>query len=90
MARLSVIVSPGAARAAVVGRHGDGWKGRVAAVAERGRANEAAVLLLTEALQVERGAVRVVAGRTSRRKVVEVAGLDDSEAGRRLDAAVRR
>ena len=90
MARLSVIVSPGAARAAVVGRHGDGWKVRVAALAERGRANEAVVLLLAEALPVQRDGVCIVAGRTSRRKVVEVAGLGDSETGRRLDAAVRR
>jgi uncharacterized protein YggU (UPF0235/DUF167 family) len=33
--------------------------------------------------------VRVVRGHTSRRKVIEIDGLDEEEAGRRLDAATR-
>ena len=37
--RIRLRVSPGAARSRVVGRHGDGWKVRVAAPAENGKAN---------------------------------------------------
>jgi uncharacterized protein len=67
-----------------VGRHGDAWKLRVAAPPERGRANEAAVALLAEALRVQPGDVRLLAGHGSRDKVVEVSGIAPSEAERRL------
>jgi len=46
--RLRLRVSPGARRAAVVGRQGDAWKVRVAEAPERGRANEAVLRLLAE------------------------------------------
>lgn len=84
MARLGVTVSPGAARSELVGRHGDGWKARVAAPPERGRANEALVELLAEALGVPRSAVRVVAGQRAKAKVVEVDGLTAEDVESRL------
>jgi uncharacterized protein len=87
--RLLVILTPGASSNTIVGRHGDGWKVRVAAAPERGRANAALVALLAETLGVPLAAIRVAAGQTHRRKVVEIDGLDEEEAGRRLDAARR-
>lgn len=89
MARIELTVSPGAARSELVGRHGDGWRARVAAPPERGRANRALVELLADALGVPRGRLTVVAGQTARRKVVEVEGLDAAEIDRRLEAAHR-
>jgi uncharacterized protein (TIGR00251 family) len=89
MARIELTVSPGAARSELVGRHGGGWRARVAAPPERGRANRALVGLLAEALGLPRDRVAVVAGRSGRRKVVEVAGLDAGELDRRLEAALR-
>jgi uncharacterized protein (TIGR00251 family) len=88
MARIELTVSPGAARSELVGRHGDGWRARVAAPPERGRANRALVDLLADALGVPRDRVAVVAGLSGRRKVVEVAGLDSAELDRRLEAAL--
>jgi uncharacterized protein YggU (UPF0235/DUF167 family) len=87
--RLLVILTPGASSNTIVGRHGDGWKVRVAAAPERGRANAALVALLAETLGVPLAAIRVAAGQTHRRKVIEIDGLDEEEAGRRLDAARR-
>ena len=84
MARISVTVSPGAARTELVGRHGNGWKARVAAPPERGRANNALVELLSDMLAVPRSSVRVASGLASKTKVVEVDGLEDGEAERRL------
>jgi uncharacterized protein YggU (UPF0235/DUF167 family) len=89
MGRVTFLVSAGAARTELAGRHGDGWKARVGAPPERGRANEALVRLVAEALAVARTDVRVAAGRSSRSKVLEVDGLADAEIGRRLEAYSR-
>ena len=85
--RLRLRVAPGVARAAVVGRHGDGWKVRVAAAPERGRANEAVLELLAKTLSLPRGSVSLVAGSTSRDKIVELAGIPPEEIDRRLASA---
>jgi len=84
LGRISLTVSPGARRSELVGRHGEGWRARLAAPPERGRANEALCELLAEALDVPRRSVRVVAGHTARRKVIEIDGLDAAEIERRL------
>jgi uncharacterized protein YggU (UPF0235/DUF167 family) len=68
----------------VVGRHGDRWKVRVAAPPEKGRANDALVHLLAEAVAVPRSAVAVVSGHGERDKIVEVAGVAPAEVERRL------
>jgi uncharacterized protein len=85
--RLRLRVAPGAARPAVVGRHGDGWKVRVAAPPERGRANAAVLELLADALGVPRASVTVVSGAASRDKIVELAGIAPDEIDRRLASA---
>ena len=81
-------VTPGAAASEVVGRHGDGWKVRVAAPAERGRANAALVALLAEVLSLPRDRIEIVRGHTSRWKTVAIASLDAPEVERQLDAAL--
>lgn len=87
--RLDLRVSPGGARAAVVGRHGDAWKVRVVAAPERGRANESVVALLADTLGLKRDDVTIVNGRSSRNKIVELVGLTRDEAERRLINAQR-
>ncbi len=85
--RLQFRVSPGAGRSVVIGRHGDAWKIRVAAVPERGRANAGVVDLLAASLAIERPGIRIVSGATSRNKIVELDGLTVEEAEQRLTAA---
>jgi uncharacterized protein (TIGR00251 family) len=80
-------VAPASARPGVVGRHGDAWKVRVAAPPEGGRANEAVVRLLAEALQVPRQDVTLVSGYGARDKVVNLSGLGAGEIERRLTSA---
>lgn len=77
-------VSPGASRTELVGRHGAGWRARIAAAPERGRANEALCKLLADVLDVPRSSIRVVGGQTARAKIVEVDGLQPAEVERRL------
>ena len=85
--RVRLRVSPGAARAAIVGRHGEAWKVRVAAAPERGKANEAVLALLAEMLSVPRSSVSLVSGGGSRDKIVELAGIEPDELERRLATA---
>jgi uncharacterized protein len=84
--RLRLRVAPGAGRTGIVGRHGDAWKLRVASPPERGRANAAVLRLLAEALDVPERSLVLVSGHASRDKVVELRGLAQDEAERRLDA----
>lgn len=86
--RLQLRVSPGAARAEVVGRHGSAWKARVTAAPENGRANDAVVELLSDTLDLPRRDVAVVSGHSARSKVVSLEGIDEAELQRRLDVAV--
>jgi uncharacterized protein len=86
-ARLQLRVSPGAAESAVVGRHGAAWKVRVAARAEHGKANDAVVRLLADALGVPADRVRIVSGHASRDKTIVLEGLDHDELERRLATA---
>jgi uncharacterized protein len=89
MGRVRIRVSPAARRTELLGRHGAGWKARVAAQPERGRANAAVEERLADTLRVARTSVRIVAGRASRDKVVEVDGLDAAEIEARLSEASR-
>ena len=82
--RLRLRVSPGAQGNEIVGRHGAGWKVRVSAPPEDGRANAAVLRLLAERLQVPPRRLAVVSGHAARDKVVELEGLDAGEAERRL------
>ena len=86
-ARLTLRVSPGAARSAVIGRHGSGWKVRVAAAPEDGKANDAVVHLLAETLALPARDVHIVSGRSSRDKIVALEGMGPDEIERRLARA---
>jgi uncharacterized protein YggU (UPF0235/DUF167 family) len=72
--RVAVRVRPGAARTAVGGAHGGALVVKVAVRAVEGRATEAALRAVAEALGVRRRDVGLVSGATSRDKVIEVDG----------------
>jgi uncharacterized protein (TIGR00251 family) len=84
---LRLRVSPGARQDELVGRHGEGWKVRVAAPPEGGRANDAVLDLLARELSLPRKSLSIVSGRSAREKVVLMEGIDRAESERRLEAA---
>jgi len=63
---------------------GGALKIRVTAPAERGKANAAIETVIADALGVSRACVRVVAGKTSPSKVVEIVGLSEAEVYQRF------
>jgi uncharacterized protein len=71
----------------VAGRHGDGWRLRVAAPPEDGRANQAVERLLARTLGVHSRDVRIVRGFAARDKLIEIDGLDELHVERALQAA---
>jgi uncharacterized protein len=85
--RLRLRVSPGSGRSAIVGRHGDAWKVRVTAPPEHGRANDAVLRLLADALSLPRERLTLVSGHSARDKIVELAGVGPALIERRLASA---
>jgi uncharacterized protein len=82
--RLRLRVSPGARSNAIVGRHGEGWKVRVTAAPEDGKANDAVLRLLAERVGLPQVNLKLISGPSSRDKIVELTGIDPAEAERRL------
>ena len=89
--RIRVRVRPGARRESVVGFREDGaLKLDVTAPPEGGRANQAVVALLAEALGVARSRIAVTRGISSRDKSVTVEDLTEDEVRKRLEEAARQ
>ncbi len=82
--RIDVYIQPRASRTEVAGLHDGLIKIRIAAPAVENAANRALVEFLAERLGVARAAVRLVAGGTSRRKRLEIDGLDEAQVTARL------
>ena len=76
---LSVHAQPGAGRSAVVGRHGDAIKVKVAAPPEHGRANDALLAMLVQHLGLKAAQVELVAGASSRSKKIRITGVEEDD-----------
>lgn len=84
--RLDLKVVPRASATGIAGWLGETLKVRVTAPPEKGRANAAVEALVAQALGLPVHAVRVVSGRGSPRKVLEIDGLSPRDVRRRLAA----
>jgi len=84
LTRLAIHVQPRAKHTEIVGWHGDAIKVRLAAPPVDGAANDELVAFLADELGVPRSSVEIVAGQTSRRKRVAVAGVKREEVLMRL------
>lgn len=71
---LTLHIQPGAKKTETAGLHGDALKIRLAAPPVDGKANEALIKFIAEALKLPKSAVNLKSGQTSRRKVLEVQG----------------
>lgn len=84
-----VLVRARSSRTAVGGSHDGMLVVRVREPAVDGRADRGVVEAVADALQVAKGAVRITAGTSSRRKVVEVDG-DESVLARAWERLLTR
>ncbi len=85
---MRVRVAPGARVERIVGVHAGALKVAVQAPPERGRATERVLELLAKALGLPARALILVAGATSRDKVVRIGGIADATLRARLAAAL--
>jgi len=75
----AVRVVPRASKKEIVGVHGDALKVRLTAPPVEGRANDALIAFLAQWLGVRKSQVEIVAGATSRRKMIRIIGLSGQE-----------
>lgn len=83
---LTVRARPGARREGIVEEQDGVLKVAVQAPPDKGKANEALVRVLAEALGLRRGAVALVRGETSRDKVFRLRGITLEQVRARLGA----
>lgn len=86
--RFTVRVRPGASRTSVGGAYGDppALIVAVTAPAVDGRANDAVIAALADALGVRPREIRIVSGMTARSKVVAIESTDPTTVDERLSA----
>jgi len=75
--RFAVRVQPRASRSEVVGVHGEALRIRLSAPPVGGAANEQLVIFLADIFAVSRRSVRILAGESSRSKLVEIDGVTE-------------
>ena len=83
---LPVRAQPGARKAGVLGEHNGALKAAVTAPPEDGRANQALVEVLREALGLKRSQVALIGGHTSRDKRFLIRGVTKADLEGRLAA----
>jgi uncharacterized protein (TIGR00251 family) len=81
---IEIHVQPGARTTEVMGLYGDAIKIKVAATPERGIANEALVEFIAGRLGLTKSAVKLVRGRTGRRKTIAIDGMTGEAARQTL------
>jgi uncharacterized protein (TIGR00251 family) len=72
---LDVIVAPRATRSRVMGLHDNRLKIQLAAPPADGKANDALVRFLADALDIAKAQIEIVGGPASRRKTVRIVGV---------------
>lgn len=77
MSRLTVRVIPNASRSEVVGREGATWKIRLAAPPIEGKANEALLRFLADALDLAPSEIDIVKGHASKTKILSVPMVEE-------------
>ena len=87
-ATFSVKVQPRARKNAITGVVGEALKVALTAPPVEGKANEACIEFFAELLNVPRASVTIVAGHTSRNKVIRVLGRTSAEFEQFLRAAL--
>jgi len=77
---LKIYVQPGASKSSISGEHDGYLKIRISSPPVEGKANEALVEFLSDALNVRKSRIEILEGKTSRKKLVRINGLTTKDA----------
>lgn len=77
--RLEVYIQPGSSKSELAGLHGGCIKIRIAAPPVDNAANRALIDFVARRLGIARRQVRIIAGLTSRRKILEIDGASAAQ-----------
>lgn len=83
-----IVAQAGARRNEIRGEHAGALKISVTAAPEKGKANQAILQMLRDALGLAPSSVELVSGATSRRKQVRIRGVSGADLRQRLDLAM--
>ncbi len=87
---LPVKAQPGASSAGIRGAHNGALKVAVTQVAEKGKANDAIVQVLAQALGVKRSQIELCSGATDRNKIFLIRGMTNDTLQARIAELVER
>ena len=82
---LNVRIHPGARKNAITGTHDSALKISLTTPPVDGRANEALIAFLAEALQIPKSRIALLTGQTSRTKTLRITGKSAAEVQAALD-----
>ena len=88
-AKLSVRITPGAKRNAVIALREGVWHIKIAAPPVEGKANEELVAFLSKILDIRKNSLSVLKGHTSRTKLISVAEINQEEIYTQADSSNR-
>ena len=83
--KLNIKIVPGSSRNCITGWLGESLKVCVKTPAEKGKANTAVEKMIATALGTSANRTKIIRGKTSSRKVIEISGLSASEVYERLE-----
>ena len=85
---LAVRIHPGARKNAITGIHAEALKISLTTPPVEGRANEALIAFLADALHLPKSRITLLSGATSRTKLLRIAGKSAAEVHTALDPTI--
>jgi uncharacterized protein len=83
---IRIKLSPRSSKSQIMGMEGEFYKVKVNSPPVDGEANKELISLISKKLRIPKGSIEIIAGKTSRMKVVRVSGVDEQSVSRLMQA----
>jgi len=82
---IKIKLLPRSSKSQIMGREGEFYKVKVNSPPVDGEANKELISLISKRLKVPKDSIEIIAGKTSRMKILRVAGLDPPSVSRLME-----